>query len=204
MSEIKLNALKRESGRCAARDMRRIGTIPGIYYHKGEEPISISVKELDLRPLIYTAESHIVKLILDGEEDRTCIMKTYDFHPTTDRIVHFDLQGVSGDETVRVEVPVVLKGQSIGVKEGGKLEFIAHKLQIECLPANMPEHIAVDISTLQVGHSIHVSDLKLENIKITSSSKITIVTVVPPKDESAASTSNQPEVIIKGKAAKSK
>lgn len=104
--------------------MRRIGTIPGIYYHKGEEPISISVKELDLRPLIYTAESHIVKLILDGEEDRTCIMKTYDFHPTTDRIVHFDLQGVSGDETVRVEVPVVLKGQSIGVKEGVNLSLL--------------------------------------------------------------------------------
>lgn len=183
MSEITLNALKRTTGRSASRAMRREGIVPGIYYHHSAEPIALSVNELDLRPLVYTAETHIVKLVIDGEEDRTCIMKDYDFHPVTDRIVHFDLQGVVGDETVKVEVPVILKGQAIGVRDGGKLEFTTHKLEVECLPSNLPDHIEVDISGLTMNHSIHVSDLEVPDIKFVTSGKITIVTVLAPKEE---------------------
>jgi large subunit ribosomal protein L25 len=203
MSEILLEARMRESGRSAARALRRQGVVPGIYYFHGQDPIALAATELALRPLIYTAETHIVRLRLEDGSEKTCILKEVTFDPITDRATHFDLQGVSAHEVVRVEVPIALIGSSIGVREGGVLDFHLHKLEIECLPKDLPEHIDVDISSLAVGQSLHVSDLDLPNLTVLSALDATVVSIAPPRVElestPAAAVATEPELISKEK-----
>jgi large subunit ribosomal protein L25 len=200
MSEVVLQAKRRELGRSVARNLRRQSIVPGVYYFHGEEPIAIAVTELSLRPLIFTTESHLVRMKLEDGVEKTCVLKDIVFDPITDRPTHFDLQGVAANETMRVEVPVVLTGQSVGQRNGGIVDFVLHKLEIECMPADLPEHIEVDISNLDVNDSIHVSDLNLPKITILNHAELGIVSITPPRvgDEGAAS-STEPEVIAKGK-----
>lgn len=207
MSEITLQVKRREAGRSAARAMRRQGIVPGVYYFHGEESIALSAHELALRPLIYTSETHIIRLAFDNGDEKRCILKDIDFDPITDRPVHFDLQGVAAGEKIRTEVPVVLSGQAAGVKDGGILQFVLHRLQIECLPKNLPEHIEVDVANLHIGESIHVGELTLENVTPLHADDQTVVTVVPPRvsadaaeaTDELAEESAEPEVIAKGK-----
>jgi len=203
MNEILLNVKRRAPGRSAARIMRRQGIVPGIYYYHGEEPISISATELSLRPLIETSESHLIRIKLDDGGEKTCILKAIDFHPITDRPVHFDLQGVAANESIRVEVPIALQGQAAGQRDGGILEFVLHKVEIECLPKDLPEHINVDITGLGIGQSIHVGDLAIENITILTPADVTVALVAAPRveSESAEGGASEPEVIGKGKGA---
>lgn len=201
MSEVILEARRREPGRSNARVLRRQSVVPGIYYFHGEEPIAISVAELALRPLIYTTESHLVKLKLDDGNEKSCVLKDIVFDPITDRPTHFDLQGVSANEVIRVEVPIVLVGQAIGMRNGGMIDFALHKLEVECVPADLPDQIEVDITNLNVNDSFHVSDLDLPNFTIVTPGELNIVSINPARvamEETA--TTAEPEVISKGKA----
>ncbi|MDB5036428.1 MAG: rplY [Chlorobi bacterium] len=200
MSEIILEAKRRQPGRSAARAMRRQSTIPGIYYFHGEEPISISVPELSLRPLIFTTESHLVRMKLEDGTEKTCVLKDIVFDPITDRPTHFDLLGITANEKIRVEVPVSLQGQAIGMQHGGIVDFALHKLEIECIPSDIPDHITVDITNLDVNDSIHVSDLNLPGITIISPADLNIVSISPSRvSEEPTSAAAEPEVIGKGK-----
>jgi large subunit ribosomal protein L25 len=205
MSEVVLKAKRRELGRSVARVLRRQSIIPGVYYFNGEEPIAIAVPELSLRPLIYTTESHLVRMQLEDGLEKTCVLKEIVFDPMTDRPTPVDLQGVGVNQTIRVEVPVTLVGQSIGQQHnGGVVDFALHKLEIECMPADLPDHIEVDITNLDVNDSIHVSDLNIPNITILTHSDIGIVSITPSRvggenDAATAATAAEPEVIAKGK-----
>jgi large subunit ribosomal protein L25 len=201
MSEIILEAQRREPGRSVARALRRKGTVPGIYYFHGEESIPVAATELALRPLIYTTESHLVNLKLDDGTMKTCILKDLSFDPITDRPTHFDLQGVAANEEIKVEVPVTLVGMAIGARDGGVVDFVLHKLEVECLPKYMPEHIEVDITNLHIGEALHVSDLNIENVKFLGAQDATIVAVTQPRvaTETAAeaAAAAEPEVITR-------
>ena len=208
MAEIILKAERRTSfKKSTSNQMRKSGFVPGIYYTVGEEPIPIKVNELSLRPLVFTSESNIVSLQIEGEsKPLSCILKDTQFEPITSRIIHFDLIGLKEGEMINIEVSLVLKGSAIGVKDGGIVQHNLHKLEIKCLPQNIPPHIDVEITNLAIGDSIKVSDLKLEGIEILNDENASIVSVVPPvqeaKPEEAAAaegTPAEPEVIAKGK-----
>lgn len=200
MSEIILEARRRTPGRSEARVMRRQSIVPGIYYFHGEEPIAIAVHELALRPLIYTTESHLVRMRLDDGSEKSCMLKDISFDPITDRPTHFDLQGVAANEAIRVEVPVVLTGNSVGQRNGGVVDLVLHKLEIECMPADLPEHIEVDITNVDVNQSLHVSDLSIPNVTFITHSDLAVVTITPQRGEMEASGgATEPEVISKGK-----
>lgn len=201
MNEILLSVQRRAPGRSVARMMRRQGVVPGIYYYHGEEPIAIAVAELSLRPLIETSESHLVRIKLEDGTEKTCILKDMDFHPVTDRPVHFDLQGVAANETIKVEVPIALQGMAIGQRDGGVVEFVLHKVEVECLPKYLPDHINVDITDLAIGQSIHVGDIVLENVTILTAADVTVALVASPRVESsdAEGGAAEPEVITKSK-----
>jgi len=208
MAEIILKAERRtDFKKSTSNQLRKAGVIPGIYYSFGEEPIPIKVNELTLRPLVFTSESHIVSLQIEGEnKPLSCILKDTQFEPITSRIIHFDLIGLKEGEKITIEVSVILKGSAVGVKEGGIVQHNLHKLEIECLPQNIPPHIDVDITGLNIGDSIKVSDIKIEGIEILNDENASIVSVVPPameevKPEEAAAeeTQAEPEVISKGK-----
>jgi large subunit ribosomal protein L25 len=205
MSEITLNALKREDYKeLTLNQLRKKGIIPGVYYGHGIENISLAANELDLRPVIYTTESHIINLKFDEGKTLSCILKNVQFHPVSDKPLHFDLIALKEGETISIEVSLHLIGNAIGVREGGMLQHMLHKIDIECLPKNIPSHIDVDISELKIGESVKVSDLKVENVKIMNDENASVVSVVAatvekeavPEGEEAPA---EPEVISKSK-----
>lgn len=131
MSEVVLKAQRRDIGKKASKAVRNKGLVTGIYYSHGEEPIAISVHPLNMRPIVYTANAKIINLEVEGSNSTLkCMLKDISFDPVTDAIVHFDLFGVQEDKPIHILVPVAFKGQSVGVKEGGILEHIIHKLPV--------------------------------------------------------------------------
>jgi large subunit ribosomal protein L25 len=208
MSELTLTAEVRTALGRRARALRRSGKIPGVYYGHGQKNIPVSLTELELKPLYKTSATHIINLKLNDGSAHQCILKDIEFDPITDRPVHFDLFGLNMDEEVVIEVPVTLTGGvPEGVKAGGILQHIMHKLRLSCLPKNIPDHIEVDVATLGINKSIHVGDLNIPNVKFVTNAKAAVVAVVPPVVEKVAEVAvaevaavpTEPEVIAKGK-----
>lgn len=206
MAEIKLSANKRKIVRKSTnKQLRKNGKIPGIYYHKSEMPVPIEVNEAFLKPVVFTSETHIISLTIEDGTELPCILKGVQLDPVTEKIVHFDLQGISRNEIIEIEVPILFTGNPVGIKQGGILQQVIHKLLVECLPANIPEHIKVNIDNLSIGDAIHVSHLNLENVKVLNAPESVLVTVVPPKIEKEPTPVTEgeevaePEVISKGK-----
>jgi large subunit ribosomal protein L25 len=206
MREITLEAEVRTQLGKHNRQLRREGNVPGVFYIHGEENIAVAVTEKSLKPLIYTSETHIINLKLGGA-DKSCILRDVQFDPVTDRVIHFDLQGLRADEEINLEVPIVVTGGTpVGVRDGGILQQIIHRLKISCLPKNIPEHIEVNAGELKINHFIHVRDIKLADVTILENEGSTIVGVVPPTVEKeptpgvvATEEAIEPEVIAKGK-----
>lgn len=206
MAEITLNAEVRKLVGKRARTLRKEGKIPGIFYIHGAENITIMVPEAALRPLIYTSEAHVINLKLDNGLEQDCILRDIQFDPITDRPIHFDLQGVKAEEKLTLEIPVILVGTPKGVKDGGTMQRVLHRLKIECLPRYIPEHVEINVENLGINESIHVKDIAIENATILENENSTVVAVVPPtvlKEEvpTAAPVEEitEPEVIGKGK-----
>jgi large subunit ribosomal protein L25 len=210
MSEIILEAERRTAMGKAAKRVRTEGKIPGVYYSHGEENIPLQVPRTSLDPLIYTSETHVIELRLkDGT--KKAILRDVQFDPVTDRPIHFDLQGLREDEKVTLEVPVVLTGGTpIGVREGGLLQHIMHKVKVSCLPKHIPSRIEVNVSQLGINKSVHVRDLSIPEVTILEAMDDSVVAVVPPtvhKEEAAraaeavAEAPQEPEVVGKGKKA---
>ncbi len=209
MSEIVLKAWKREPGtKGDLNKLRRESYVPGVYYSKGNEAISIYTVNTSLFPLVYTAETHVVILEIEGEkESQSCVIKDLQFDPVTEKIVHFDLLGLTKGEVVQISVPLVLTGQSIGVKKGGVVQQAIHKVDVECLPRHIPDHLEIDITDMDLKDSIHVKDLEFENMKFLQEDEVVVVSVILPRgteegEEEAVEEGEEPaepEVIGKGK-----
>lgn len=205
MSEITLNAeIRNPNGRSAANQLRRAGMVPGVYYHRNEENIAIHVKALDMRPLVYTADTHIVNLQLSDGTARKCVIRDIQFDPVTDKIAHFDLMGLELTEKIRMEVPVVLRGAAPGVRDGGVLNHILHKLDVECLASDLPEHIEIDINAMHIGDIITLGSLAQANLHIYGDPDTAVVSVTHSRgaQETPAAEGErptEPEVIGRGK-----
>lgn len=189
MSEIILKAKKREPGTKIARALRVENFVPGVYYTNGEDAIHFSVKRTDLRPIVTSSEAKVVSLQIDGMEPLLGIMKDVDFHPLTDKIIHFDLMGISAGHKITVEIPLHLTGNALGVRVGGGLlDQVMLKAHVMVDPTKMPEHIDVNVEELDVNSSIHIGDLNAEGIEFMDRPEAVIVTCAPPKvaEEEAA------------------
>jgi len=207
MADLSLKAEKRStSTKGELNDLRKTGLIPGVFYAKDQGNFTISMHENQLKKIVYTSEAHIVSLDVEGQTYR-CILKDVQFDPLTDKMVHFDLQGVIAGQIMQIQVPIVLKGSAKGVKEGGVLEHHLTKVDIECLPKHLPENIEINVSELRVGDSISCGDLELDNVKILNNPDSVIVGVSSTRAAEEETTEvdldeevQQPEVIKKGKA----
>lgn len=192
--------------------LRKDGIVPGVYYSKHDQPVSISIAENLINPLVFTAETHLISLQLDEGQEHDCIIKDVQFDPVTDKVVHFDLLGLTSGETFQLEVPIQFIGSPVGIKEGGVLHQFLHKLEVECLPKDIPQHLEINIQDLSIGDSIHVKDLKFENIEVLNDEDTVIISVTHPKVETEpvvaeegvveGEESAEPELIGKGKADK--
>jgi len=209
MSEIAVNAeIRKEIGK-KAKHLLRDGKVPGIYYGHGQKNIPIALGELSLQPLYRTSAAKIINLKLDDGTVHPCILRDVQFDPVTDRPIHFDLFGLNENEELTIEVPVTVLGTPKGVKDGGILQHVIHRLRISCLPKNIPDHLEVNVENLEINRSIHVKDLTIPNVKVLENENSTIVAVVPPtilKEAevtpgavAAEAAPAEPEVIAKGK-----
>jgi len=210
METVTLEANERKNTTKSDRNrLRREGRVPGVFYSKHSDTISVDVLEKKIHPMVFTSKTNLISLKIDGQEEHECIIKDIQFDPVTEKIVHFDLLGLTRGEKIQLEIPVQLIGNSIGVKEeGGVLQHLQHKLDVECLPRHIPESIKVDISDLAIGDSILVSDISIENLILLNPGDALIVAVthqrvveeVEVTDELAEEEEiAEPEVIGKGK-----
>jgi large subunit ribosomal protein L25 len=209
MSEILLNAEQRVARGKKNNAARKAGLVPGVFYTRGESAINIQVPRPALDPLLYTSETHVIDLRIKDAAPKKCILRDVQYDPVSDLPVHFDLQGLKENEKLTIEVPVVLTGGiPAGVREGGMLQHMIHKLKIACLPKDIPEKVEIDVATLAINHSVHVRDLSLPNVTILEQADAAVVGVLPPtvikEPEVAAPVEEalkEPEVVGKGKKA---
>ena len=189
MSVIPLQVERRESGKSVARAMRREGLVPGVFYKNGEEGVAISVPKLDLRPIIYTRDNHIVELSIgkDGAAQK-CIVRDVVFDPITDEIVHFDLFGLTEGKDVRIRVPLRFIGQSVGERGGGIATAVMSSVRIVCTPQNIPDSIKIDISEMKIGDNIRIRDLDWDGGTITEPESAVVYRVATSRRAMAGAT----------------
>ncbi len=178
-------------GKAEARRLRRTLRIPGVIYGGSRGPIHVVVNPQELLSALGAGENVLINLSLDGAEGtQACvvILKELQLDPVKGRPLHADFQEISMERKIRVEVPLVLTGESVGVKsKGGILEQPLRQLFVECLPLNIPERIPVDVSALDVGDAIHVRDLTVrEGVRILEDPARVVASVVAPAAEEVA------------------
>lgn len=166
MKTIKLEGKKREiTNKQAIKTLRRNGEVPCVLYGEGVENIHFYVSAKELLTISNTPYSYIVELNIDGKKH----LATYhaaQFHPVTDNALHVDFLAVNETKPVVINVPIVITGNSEGVKQGGKLILNTKKIKISALLKNLPDNIEVDITPIQLGKSFVAGDLKIDNIHI--------------------------------------
>lgn len=206
MELVKITAdIRNTKNKSEKHALRDNGKVPGVFYMKGHETLPISITEKILNPLVFTAETHLISLKIADQQETECILKDVQYDPITDRVIHFDIIGLSKDETIEIEVPVQLHGSAVGVKDGGVVQHVLHKVEVECLPRDIPQRIDLDISNLKIGDGIHISDLSFENVKFLNPKDSIIVQVTHPKLEKEPTEGvegeepTEPEVIARGK-----
>lgn len=187
---VELEGKKRETGRKAADALRDAMRVPAVMYGPQiDENLHLSVDELELEKVLAESTRQILELSIDGEKYRT-LLKDIEFHPLTDRPVHVDFYALAEDHKVTLSVPIRLEGTPVGVTEGGGRIFQPmHILRIRVTPDLIPGAYTVDISELQIGDSLHVSDLELEGIIPLDDLGRTLVTIRPPKSEALLTSS---------------
>ncbi|PYQ17049.1 MAG: 50S ribosomal protein L25 [Acidobacteria bacterium] len=216
MTEIVVSARSRtEKGKNVNRRLRAQGLIPGVLYgaRKDAVPVAVSPKEIGSILRSATGENTLFDLDLGGSR-RKVILKEFQVEPIKGRLLHADFYEVALDKAIEVDVHVEVRGTPVGVKvQGGVLDFVTRELRVECLPTDIPEKIVVDVSELELGKHLRVSDLQVpDKVKVLTEPDVVIVHVVAPRAEEEVAPAvaeavpvegaavAEPEVIKKGKA----
>lgn len=213
MQRIELTVEQRtRAGKGAARTLRRDGKIPAVLYSGGQSTL-LSLNPADLSKLLHSAagENTLIDLRVDGKKDkeRLAILREVQHDPITGKPLHIDLFEVALDRTIRLKVHVEVMGDTpLGVKEGGVLQHGLREVEIECLPALIPDAVRVDPSQLKTGEAIHLRDLRLgEGIRVLGDGDLVVVSITMPMSEEKLAEllagtpkeTKEPEVLTKKK-----
>ena len=189
-------------GSSASRRMRHAGLLPGVIYGIDSNPLAVELETHALEQVLHhhASETILVDIDLEGEGSVSVLLKEVQHHPVSGALLHVDLQRVAANQTLQVEVSLELVGEPEGVKLGGLLDQVMHTILVECLPADLPETVNVDVSELEIGSALHVSDLKLGNkVAILSDADALVAGVSAPKvdleDDEDEDVEAEPEVI---------
>ena len=166
MKSITINGSKRESvGKVATKALRNAGEVPCVLYG-GETPVHFAADERAFAKLVYTPNAHTVVVNLGDNGSFNAILQDIQFHPVSDKILHIDFYQLFDDKEVSMNIPVVLKGAAPGVlNSGGVLTRNKRKLRVRAIPANLPDTIEADISDLELGNKLYVTELANEAFK---------------------------------------
>lgn len=186
--EIKhIEGESREVGKTAARKVREEGFVPCVLYSRNVDPVSFKVSALRLKRLAFSRQANQVEVTVDGSS-WNCILKDVDLHPITDDPIHADFQVLQEGERVTLTVPIRFLGTPVGQTEGGDTQYALTEIRISCLPKDIPSNIEVDVSELDIGDALHVSDLEVEGVKFEMNPGQTIAVVVAPRVEPVTTT----------------
>ena len=190
MQPVVLEVAQREGklGRGYLNNLRKEGILPGVIYGKEIEPLSFTVPKKEFLKLL---ESHGPNVILGVKVENTppiqAMVKDIQKHPVTGHYWHLDLTQISLNQSIRTSVPVVFEGEPIGVAQGGFIQYGDTNIEVECLPMELPQNIAVDIGHLEIGQKIVLGDLKLsDEITVIGEPEKIIVSIAPPAKEEVA------------------
>lgn len=212
MAEVKLDAKTREGrGKGAARQARMAGRVPGVVYGRGMDPVPIEVDRREFITALNTdaGMNVLLELQLDGKKVLT-LARELQRDPVKGTLLHADFVYIDVTKTVEVEVPVNVTGEAAGVKEGGVLEQPLFTVHVTCLPTDVPEHIDVDVSHLNIGDSLRIGDLpKSDTYEVTNDPDTPVVTIAAPISEeeleameaAAGQDQEEPEEAAEGEAA---
>ncbi len=190
MEQVLIKADKRNSkGKGVVRKLRAAGRIPGVLYGTHVEPVSITVSARDWENITRHMKRNVIfdMEISDGAaiDKRPVMVKEVQRDGLGVNVLHIDFFQVSMEETVEVEVPIHLKGKAKGEVLGGIIDVHLRSIRVECLPSQIPEELTLDITELDIGDSIHVSDLSLPGVKLVEHGDIAILSIIPPTVEKA-------------------
>ncbi|RJP25945.1 MAG: 50S ribosomal protein L25 [Candidatus Abyssobacteria bacterium SURF_5] len=211
MVELKAS-VRSQTGKKGAREYRKRGLVPGILYGRNEQPAPVAVDPKELNRALHThaGANAIIRLSVEDKADEpiTVVVKELQVDTIKGTMTHVDFCHISLDEVIQTSVPFEIVGEAPGVKQGGILERTLWELEIESLPLNIPDSIKIDVSSLDLGDALMVSDLSIpEGITVLTDSDIAVVSIVAPRGEPAAEVAaapaeaEEPEV-ISGKPAK--
>jgi large subunit ribosomal protein L25 len=186
LEKLALKAKVRETtGNGPARVLRRAGLVPAVLYGPASETTPLSVDAHEFENLIKQRNINQILFNLNienGQNAKAIMIKELQTHPVSQDVLHIDFYKVNMKRKIRVNVPVVTTGKSAGVEMGGVLQIVRRELEVLCLPIDIPEAITIDISNLNMGDSVHVNDIPLdEDVEIPADVNFTILTVVSPK-----------------------
>ena len=166
-------------GKAEAKRLRDQSMVPCVIYG-GEEQVHFYAPMILFREIVYTAEAHFVHLNIEGNQFE-CILQDIQFHPVSEIILHADFLQLFEGKLIKMDIPVHFVGKSAGVVKGGTLVKKRRTLRVNALPKNMPEHINVDITALDFGRAIKVSEVESENFNIMDTPQASIAVVEIPR-----------------------
>jgi large subunit ribosomal protein L25 len=215
--EVTLQAVKRgDKGKNEARRHRAAGRLPAVVYGPVAggaqgQPLPVTVEPKELSRILHTeaGANTLISLRIDGEVETRVLVKEYQLDPVTRELLHADFYRVAMDKALTVTVSVVIKGEAKGVKlQGGVVDFVTRAIDVECLPADIPENITIDVSELMMNQGVRVKDLQTGGKWTAVSDPETMIVHVvalkaveeaPAAADVATATPAEPEVIKKGK-----
>jgi large subunit ribosomal protein L25 len=192
MKSITIKGSQRESvGKVATKALRNAGKVPCVLYG-GDKPVHFSADEKAFKPLVYTPNVYTATIELEGEV-YTAVLQDIQFHPVTDKILHVDFYQLFEDKPVTMEIPVRLKGTSKGVTVGGALRHNLRKVKLKALPANLPDFIEADITELEIGNKLYVTELKNDNYSLLHPDNTVVAQVRMSRNAAKAATEQAEE-----------
>jgi len=188
MEQISIKAAARQqTGKSAARHLRARGQTPAVLYGRGRQPLPLAVETRQMTATLARGvySTHVFDLHIDGggapPSPVAVMIREVQRHPINGTLLNIDFHAISLTEKVHAQVPLLLKGEPAGLRKGGILERLHTEITVSCLPTQIPDHIEVDISSLDIGDSIHVKDLTLpEGIELLTSPEEILVLLAPP------------------------
>lgn len=189
MKAVALKAEPRiEQGKQPAGRLRRSGSVPGVIYGAEHKPQLVQLNEHDLVQFLkgHTSEHFLLDLEVTGSKPSKALIKEIQRHPVSHRIIHVDLNAISMTRKLRIEIPVKLVGEPIGVaQQGGVVDHMLRSILVECLPSDIPEQFILDIAALNVGERLTVANVVVDKAKVTvlSAQDLSVVAVAAPRAE---------------------
>ena len=181
--KIEVNKRELSSKKSFVKNLRNQDEIPGIYYsHDSKDSIPFSVSKKTMSEAL-KSDAQVYQISV-GSKDRDVIIKSVQYHPISEEMMHIDLYGVKMDQEVTVKVPIEITGQAEGIKAGGVLNQVLTELEVSCLPGNIPQNITIDITALDIGDAIRLPQVSVsDDITLEGDEDLLIVSIIQPTKE---------------------